>query len=60
MIEFTNGTETDVEIYDVDEEVAAFSINRRYFRGGSEMKLKDILESEGKRKGKVYPREFSK
>ena len=53
-IEFTNGTIVDIEVYDVGEEVAAFSIDRRYFRGGSETKLKDILESEGRRGGRVY------
>lgn len=52
-IEFANGTKTYVGIYSPHEEVAAFSIDRRYFRGGSEFKLKDILESEGKKKGRV-------
>lgn len=49
-IEFTNGTEANAEVYDVDEEVAAFSINGVYYRGGSETKLKDILESEGRKR----------
>jgi hypothetical protein len=51
-IEFTNGTKVGVEVYDVGEEVGAFSIDRVYYRGGSETKLKDILNSEGKRESK--------
>jgi hypothetical protein len=54
IIEFTNGTKATAAIYDVGEEVAAFSIDGAYYRGGSETKLKAVLQSEGKRRGRKW------
>lgn len=45
-VEFADGTKAEVAVFSTEEEVAAFSINRVYYRGGSEPKLKAILESE--------------
>lgn len=56
LVEFTDGTMLPVAVYETHEEAAAFSIDRKYYRGGSERKLQDILISEGKRIGVVTPR----
>lgn len=42
-INLKNGSCCAVELFTTDEELAAFSIGRTYYRGGSERKLKRLL-----------------
>lgn len=43
-IELKGGTKCVVQLYDSDEELAAFSIGRRYYRGGTTSRLKALLQ----------------
>jgi hypothetical protein len=59
-VTFTDGTMIGVSVYQTYHEASAFSIGGKYYRGGSEAKLHDILNSEGKRIGVKETRESKK
>jgi hypothetical protein len=49
-IEMKDGSRCTVNLYDSYEEFAAFSIDRRYYRGGSNRDLKRLLRVDRERK----------
>ena len=51
QVELRSGTVVGIALFEVREEAAAFRIDGVYYRGGSEQRLQEILESEGERRG---------